>query len=421
METRYKNAKIIFVQIDDYLDDFFKYNVKVSTALNHISIETFYRIYIPKIFKNFDKVLWLDCDLVVNHDLSDLFSIDICNKQLAACLDIELARMRAVSNGEYDNYLKNEIGLRNPNLYFQAGVILFNVQECIKKDFLQHSKDIFLRFPELRNNDQDLLNMVCQGDVHYLDPRWNYEWHVEFQTSNIKMELSLDFYEKLVLCKQDPFIVHFSSCWKPWKDVNYPYAYLYWKFAAKSILSIPNIISNNCFQNNSKVKVHEERTEQCKSYMIDEFDVNKKYYFIKCQIISLKRKYILWSLLYYLVFFIPFISKKIKSRNILLKQTIKKYKRKKSQFSKNLKILKNSKFFDADWYVSSYENSNEPILDPFIHYLEIGWIKGYFPSPLFDGNQYLNDNIDVSSSNINPLVHYELFGKKEGRMISSVK
>ena len=73
------------------------------------------------------------------------------------------------------------------------------------------------------------------------------------------------------------------------------------------------------------------------------------------------------------------------------------------------KIIRNSKYFDSDWYKEKYDID----IDPANHYLDIGWKENYNPSRLFSTRDYLINNPDIIG--INPLLHYEVFGKNEGR------
>ena len=77
----------------------------------------------------------------------------------------------------------------------------------------------------------------------------------------------------------------------------------------------------------------------------------------------------------------------------------------------------NSSYFDKDWYESTYDDVGENI-DPVYHYLNIGYVKGYNPGPNFSTDEYLACNEDVKEHGMNPLVHYERYGRKENRKIS---
>ncbi len=78
------------------------------------------------------------------------------------------------------------------------------------------------------------------------------------------------------------------------------------------------------------------------------------------------------------------------------------------------KIL-NSEYFDNQWYKEKYQIKDNT--DPVIHYLLIGFTKGNDPGPNFSTNEYYLCNRDVELSGMNPLVHYELYGRKENRII----
>ena len=76
---------------------------------------------------------------------------------------------------------------------------------------------------------------------------------------------------------------------------------------------------------------------------------------------------------------------------------------------KPLMIIKRSAFFDEKWYKETYDIES----DPAAHYLNEGWKTGYNPSLRFSSRDYLINNPDISG--VNPLLHYEVFGRHEGR------
>ena len=79
--------------------------------------------------------------------------------------------------------------------------------------------------------------------------------------------------------------------------------------------------------------------------------------------------------------------------------------------------IRNSTLFDAQWYQKTYAIKDADLA---AHYLFIGWKKGYNPSPLFDGNLYLSFYDDVYQAEMNPLWHYEQYGKKKKRWAVAV-
>ena len=76
--------------------------------------------------------------------------------------------------------------------------------------------------------------------------------------------------------------------------------------------------------------------------------------------------------------------------------------------------VRNSRLFDPDYYVSQLADP-ESVDDPALHYVEHGEPMGLLPSRDFDPLRYRQRNEDVSSSEINALVHFEIYGRAEGR------
>lgn len=81
--------------------------------------------------------------------------------------------------------------------------------------------------------------------------------------------------------------------------------------------------------------------------------------------------------------------------------------------NKDYTVILNSNEFDYDYYINNYNITEE---DPILHYINEGVKLGYNPSKNFDTSFYLANNADVNRSNINPFVHYILYGKDEKRL-----
>jgi len=81
-----------------------------------------------------------------------------------------------------------------------------------------------------------------------------------------------------------------------------------------------------------------------------------------------------------------------------------------------INIIKKSPFFNSEWYVQQLYNLDIQDIEPENHYFYYGWKMGLDPSPIFCTSQYLQRYPDVYIAGVNPLVHYELHGKWEGRI-----
>lgn len=73
--------------------------------------------------------------------------------------------------------------------------------------------------------------------------------------------------------------------------------------------------------------------------------------------------------------------------------------------------ISRSIFFDPRHYVETYGAAGDPAL----HYLLEGAAQGRDPGPFFSSRKYFARNPDVAAGGINPLAHFEIFGRKEGR------
>lgn len=79
--------------------------------------------------------------------------------------------------------------------------------------------------------------------------------------------------------------------------------------------------------------------------------------------------------------------------------------------------IRNSIFFDAEFYLETNHDVKAGGVDPILHYLQHGGFENRNPGPFFSTAEYLSANPDVAAYNINALAHYELFGRREGRAL----
>lgn len=163
-------------------------------------LRLFMHRYLPK---NCEKVIYLDCDLLILDNISDLYSIDLENRLLGAVTDL-------CSPREYDRRFKS-INYE----YFNTGVLLVDLNKWASSGIGERA------FAYLKNNinldypDQDALNHILAGDWYSLDLCWNfqpaaytgYEKHYNY-LNNRRQELWG--------AVTGPKIVHFIGGIKPW-------------------------------------------------------------------------------------------------------------------------------------------------------------------------------------------------------------
>ena len=232
-----ENIYIKFINIQNYISDI---NIDIFPTHSHFSIETYYRFFLPNIFKNFDKILYLDSDLIILDDIAKLVNIKV-NKLLSVANDI-MIMMELYNNTEiiYENkyinfkdYLNNILKLKNSTNYFQAGVALYNIKKCLEFNFKEKCLENIKRFNQLITVDQDILNIICENNVDFIDLSWNVEWNLYFK-DNKESVLPANIYKKYISAYNNPKILHYCSSIKPWYNPRRNKAYIWWEYARKT-------------------------------------------------------------------------------------------------------------------------------------------------------------------------------------------
>lgn len=206
------------------------YDLKANA---HISVETYYRFLIQSAMPNYHKVLYLDCDTIINADVADLYRIDISDYMLAATRDPDFLGQINGANHDTMEYVKTDFKMENPYNYFQAGVLLFNED----KMRAAHSLDEWLTFASTpyRYNDQDVLNLYCEGEVKYLDMAWNMIVdHNHERFSQVIVHAPKAIIDEYRVAHSAPKIIHYAGYIKPWYRPTEDYAHIFWETARKT-------------------------------------------------------------------------------------------------------------------------------------------------------------------------------------------
>lgn len=199
--------------------------------LVHISVATYYRLFVASLLpSDVDKIIYLDCDLIVRQDLSELYNTNLEKYALAAVyqddpllITTELDRLN----------IPKEIG------YFNAGVLLVNLKYWREYDvenrLLQYIKD---NYEVIVYHDQDTLNGLLYKETLILPCKWNmltaYFCEVINRFSTHKCTQYRD--EILNGTGSNPAIVHFVGALKPWHwESVHPFKSEYYLYLNKTV------------------------------------------------------------------------------------------------------------------------------------------------------------------------------------------
>ena len=184
--------------------------------------------------KKYKKVIYIDSDLVVNEDIAKLYQVEMEDNLIAATLDVDFIGQLNAPDSKMLKYNKEILKLKDPYKYFQAGVLVFNIPAMRDKITVTELLEIADRDLYLFS-DQDILNVLCQGRVTYLDLRWNHIY--DCNGERIKNVVTWDpvfLYEKYMEARKAPYIVHYAGFSKPWDEPEGEFGELFWNYAKQT-------------------------------------------------------------------------------------------------------------------------------------------------------------------------------------------
>ena len=190
------------------------------TLSKWVTVQAWFRIKLPDLCKDLDKVLYLDCDTLIRGNLDELFSLDLTDKYLAGVKDV----------WGVSKYVKR-LGMKS-GVYVNSGMLLFNCDYCRKEHFF----DKVVEFA--KNNakiiefcDQDSINKVVDEYKLVISPKYNlmdtwwrggyYEFEGEEETEYLQS-------------KENPVIVHLTGLKPAFKGCGNKFKDEWWEVAKKT-------------------------------------------------------------------------------------------------------------------------------------------------------------------------------------------
>lgn len=188
---------------------------------DHVSIVTYYRLLAPILLpKDVGKVLYLDCDMVINKSLLDLYEVNIEDYALGAVLDDDFQGQDKYYRLQYDSQ----------KMYFNAGMLLLNLEYWRKNSVMERCFEYIYNNPNrLKLHDQDTLNVVLQNEKLLLPITYNFQTGFFHVQCNFSDEFLMQIYK---IVKEVPIILHYTGGSKVWHiGSKHPYIeyYLYYR------------------------------------------------------------------------------------------------------------------------------------------------------------------------------------------------
>lgn len=184
--------------------DMLKYDwSKFPLNRKYISIATYYRLLIAELLpKEVKKIIYLDCDIIVPANIREFWDYDIEKYSAGAIEDIT-----GIKEAKKLGFIKNK--------YFNAGVLLLNVEKLRNQNFFKTCMNYFCENQKIITlQDQDILNGVWQDDVLFLPLNWNVNTRVYSRNNSKEHHLYTE--EDEWNARYFPKIIHYSDKFKPW-------------------------------------------------------------------------------------------------------------------------------------------------------------------------------------------------------------
>ena len=184
------------ITIIEVNDDIFT-SWKEDLIVPHIPKAAYMRILIPHLIGE-DRAIYLDSDIIVRSDLSELYDIDLGNTPIA---------------GTFNFYEESEQHIRPPIIdedvpYINSGVLVMDLGRLRKDNFIKKAEEIHrLYYDKIMASDQCIINKYLENNKTMLDRKWNYM---------VKGSKFTDKEFMKILENDDIRVLHFTDCSKPW-------------------------------------------------------------------------------------------------------------------------------------------------------------------------------------------------------------
>ncbi len=206
----YARSPIIWVLAKDISKE-----LQMDVSVDRGSLSQYARLFVSSVLpNNLNRVLYLDCDIILNQSLEELWNIDMQGKTIAALKDA------------FSSWYRMNIDLKPNDIMFNSGVMLIDVDRWKKQkvetkllQFIQNKKGI------IQQGDQGALNAVLSHDTYCFEPRFNsVTIYYDFSYKELlTYRKPPEFYseEQIKQATENPVIIHFTTSFlsrRPWVE-----------------------------------------------------------------------------------------------------------------------------------------------------------------------------------------------------------
>lgn len=204
-----ENCEIRFEEVKDRIRE-----IGGNLPIRHYySLTTYYRMFIAEMFPQYDKVLYIDSDTIVQGDISQLYDIEIGDNLVGAAVEQVM-----VQTDVYGTYCEKVCGIDRTR-FFNAGILVMNSSKMREENLLDRFKELLYTYRFVVTQDEDYLNVLCKDRVHYLPGKWN-----------------VAIYGEIPYKKEEIGIFHYVMVSKPWHYQECRFGEVFWSYAKQTDL-----------------------------------------------------------------------------------------------------------------------------------------------------------------------------------------
>lgn len=212
--TEATQAKVLAMADEEFAIDFVDVTDKMRSIADKLPIRdyysntTYFRLFIPDMFPQYRKALYIDSDTIVVGNVAELYDHKLGKLYAGVCPDRVVAQTDILGD-----YVEKVLGVKRAR-YFNAGVMLMNCRQFRENHLLDEFLEMLHIYLFVVAQDQDYLNLICKNQVLYMEPKWNAQ-----------------VFGELACPEEEVGLFHFNMAAKPWHYEDCRLAEYFWKYA----------------------------------------------------------------------------------------------------------------------------------------------------------------------------------------------
>lgn len=218
LSETYERCKITFRPINDIFKDAFE--------IRGITTPAYYRLLIPELIPEYDKVLYSDVDVIFRDDLTKFYNIDISAYYLGA-VDVGVSLRKDIRD-----YVEKNLHLNVSNGYYYSGNLVINSKMLREYGIVEQFKKLTLN--NYHYQDMDIINIACNGKIKSLSPAFCLTNYLLTLILYRNREIQNFFSEEELNYALTKGIIHYNGT-KPWNG-NCHNQDVWWYYYRKSFI-----------------------------------------------------------------------------------------------------------------------------------------------------------------------------------------